>query len=126
MNIIKLQADKNMQEKNPNTRIMNVVSIIMRIFGIWIVFMLIALYKIATVDVFTPGGAFYVVAFASVVPMAVGIAMWIFGKDKYDSDGMIGYMMMWMQRILCLVALIMNTMAFGFLYIMTRNPHNCI
>ena len=58
MNIIKLQADQNMQEKDPNTITIDVMSVIMRIFGIWIVFMLIALYMIATVHVFIPGQAF--------------------------------------------------------------------
>ena len=54
-------------------------------------------------------GDFIIVSFASFVPMVIGIAMWICGKDKYDSDGMIGYVMMWMQRILCLVALVIDS-----------------
>ena len=66
------------------------------------------------------------VSYASVVFMAVGITMWIFGKDTYDGDGRIGYILMWIQRILCLVALIMNIMAFNILDRMLRNGHNSI
>ncbi len=114
-----------MQEKDAWTGIVNAVSMMIRRFGLWIVFMSMAYYKIITDEVCSGIKDCLMVSFASFVPMVIGIVMWICGKDKHDGDGMIGYILMWIQRMLCLRALFMNINVILFLIGMMIDRHNC-